>query len=90
MEIDLEQASLLYLGKLLSDDSFYTEQLEDTYISFKNVIEERDNLKKIINELKSQPTVYLTKYINKLGFVEVKTLNQLIDELEGGTNRDIK
>lgn len=90
MEIDLEQASLLYLGKLLSDDSFYTEQLEDTYISFKNVIEERDNLKKIINELKSQPTVYLTKYINKLSFVEVKTLNQLIDELEGGTNRDIK
>lgn len=90
MKVDLEQASLLYLGKLLSDDSFYTEQLEDTYISFKNVIEERDNLKKIINELKNQPTVYLTKYINKLGFVETKTLNKLIDELEGGTNRDIK
>lgn len=82
MKIDLEQASLLYLGKLLSNDSFYTEQLEDTYISFKNVIEERDNLKRIINELKNQPTVYLTKYLDELGFVETKTLNKLIEELE--------
>lgn len=83
MKVDLEQASLLYLGKLLSDDSIYTEELEDTYISFKNVIDERDNLRKVLDELKNQPTAYLTKYMDDLGFVETKTLNQLIKELEG-------
>lgn len=82
MNIDLEQASLLYLGKLLSDNDFYTEQLEDTYISFKAVIEERDKLQKIINELKNQSTIYLTKYLDEFGFVDTKTLNKLIEELE--------
>lgn len=82
MKYDLEQTSLLYLGKLLSDKSIYTEELEDTYISFKSVIEERDYLKKILDSLKNQPTAYLTKYMDDLGFVETKTLNQLIKELE--------
>lgn len=32
------------------------------------------------NELKNQPTNYITKYLDKFGFVEEKTLNKLIEE----------
>lgn len=34
------------------------------------------------NELKNQSTNYITKYLDKFGFVEEKTLNKLIEELE--------
>lgn len=43
---------------------------------------ELEKLKELITKLKNQPTNYITKYINELGFVETKTLNELIDELE--------
>lgn len=45
---------------------------------------ELEKLKELITKLKNQPTNYITKYINELGFVETKTLNELIDELENG------
>lgn len=46
------------------------------------LIEYIESLESIIKELKNQPTAYLTKYMDDLGFVETKTLNQLIAELE--------
>lgn len=48
----------------------------------KKIQQENKQLREIINKLKNQPTVYLTKYMDKFGFVETKTLNELIDELE--------
>lgn len=52
MKYDLEQASLLYLGKLLSNESYYTEELEDTYINLKGAIEERNKLQQENKQLK--------------------------------------
>lgn len=40
----------------------------------------------IIDKLKNQPTTYLTKYLDRFGFVETKTLNELIEELERSDN----
>lgn len=54
MKYDLEQASLLYLGKLLSNESYYTEELEDTYINLKGAIEERNKLQQENQRLKSK------------------------------------
>lgn len=45
-----------------------------------------EQLKELITKLKNQPTVYLTKYIDEFGFVETKTLNELIQELEKSDN----
>lgn len=71
MKNDLEQASLLYLGKLLSNDSYYTEELEDCYISLKAVVEERDNLVKKLKGIKE----YCQTQINNN--------ENLIERLEG-------
>ncbi len=49
---------------------------------FESIYIENQQLKQLITKLKNQPTVYLTKYIDKFGFVETKTLNELIEELE--------
>lgn len=38
--------------------------------------------KKAWEDLKNQPTRYITKYLDKLGSVETKTLKELIKELE--------
>lgn len=48
------------------------KDLFDKYFNYKNAWE----------ELKDQQTAYITKFLDKFGSVETKTLNQLIKELE--------
>ena len=62
MKNDLERASLLYLGKLLSNDSFYTEELEDAYISLKDAIETKQKLEKENQYLKEKLELSETNY----------------------------
>ena len=62
----------------------------DSVYGYKNIImkildkykNQEDKYKEILKELKNQPTKYITRYLDKLDFVEEKTLNELIKELE--------
>ena len=55
------------------------KELQQENEKLKDKLQEKEEL---INKLKNQPTGYITKYLDEFGFVETKTLNQLIDELE--------
>ena len=55
-----------------------------------NLQQENQKYKEVIDKLKKQPTVYLTKYLSDLGFVETKTLNELIEELENDILKEVE
>lgn len=75
------ELSKYFIGRHTLKPVYLTPKFE---MEFNNKMCELEKLKELITKLKNQSTNYITKYINELGFVETKTLNELIDELENG------
>lgn len=71
--------SKYFIGRHTVLPVYLTSQFER---EFNSKMCQLEKLKELIIKLKNQPTVYLTKYMDEFGFVETKTLNELIEELE--------
>lgn len=70
-------------------ENFYKEELIQFCEVARELLKENKKCKEVIDKLKNQPTVYLTKYLSDLGFVETKTLNELIEELENDILKEV-
>lgn len=77
---------LRYISFPCDQDDFIkhrTQQKEDEEIlSQLKQLKEDNPYQKMWEELKQQPTLYRTSYLDRLGLVEDKFLNELIEELE--------
>lgn len=62
------------------------DKYQDKKENYENKLIELNDIhfkyKELWEDLKNQPTRYITKYLDKLGFVETKTLKELLKELE--------
>ena len=63
---------------------------DELFDEMENWKQDTQKYKEVIDKLKNQPTVYLTKYLSDLGFVETKTLNELIEELENDILKEVE